>query len=571
MILQPMARPPRFRTNLLEDLFRQTCFAPAETRRRQMLAAEKLLRDLEPDRLYPEDFIVYRITAFRRSSTDVAQFVGAGLIADLAVLIERLSATMRLTADDFDRVPLAPAQASAVLGVSAMTLHRLRRKGLVAHMIRGHDGVARIVIFEDALHWFIATGRHRPENKAKGRHLNRQERERILRQARRYRRWAGRTLHQTSQAIARQTRRTAASVTTVIQRHDRRNPAAAIFPEHHALTPREVRLVGRARHFAVPVAEIARRLHRTRNTIYRLMNETKALRLRKYRVRFVALPTFAMAGAGEIILAPDCVTGPNLESLPFCGESHAWRSAVQDAGHLPEEDATAMIAAMNYLRFRACGIISRLPRSAPSAARVDEAETSLRWSTFVKQRLVQLMLHPLLTTLEQHLGCLLTDRPAEEQILLHQSAMRLLADSIDEFDPTRMQRLSTFYTFQLRRELAKRVLAPHPPESGGSLPQTVMLSSGAAIFDPWQQDLMLDHAVRDLVKRLSEPQRTILLRRHGLDGMAPATLTAVAAELQMTRSAAGFHEERGLRALRVMTRQSAASALSSTSEAGSGR
>ncbi len=548
-----MARPPRFRSSLLADLFRQTSFAPPETHRRQLDAAEKLLRELAPDRLYPEDYVIFRITGYRKPTPEVAQFVGAALVADLAILIERVSAALLLPARSFQRAPVTLPEAARILSVSPTTLHRLRRKGLVAHVVRDSRGKPQPVIFRDSLDWFIATGRHRSEFAPRGRRIPRPERDRILAQARRWRRWAGLSLHQAALRIAARTHRSPQSITLLIQRHDRANPAGALFPEHHALTAREHRLIHRARARAVPVADIARRLGRTRTTIYRLINETRAQRLRACRLTHFTLPTFALPAAADVILAAPPVTTNLSSSVESIAAAGPWVAAVHALTPPSEDDELALLAAFNFLKHRAHSQSARLPRTAPSAARLDEIETALRWALLLKRRLFDALLPTLLVTLEQSIDGRLLDRPPSELRALHLAACSLLSSALDEFDPSKNQRLAAYFAFQLRRELAKRILArPSPHPENTALP----LNPAANLLTPWQRDLALPLPLRSAVAALNSPHRDIITLRFGLAGSFPRTLNQTAAELHLTRSAAALHEERALRLLPRLARSS---------------
>ena len=65
-----MPRVARFKIAAVEDLLRQLEYAPAETRRRQMDAAERLIADIDPNQNYPQDFITFRITGYRPDAVD---------------------------------------------------------------------------------------------------------------------------------------------------------------------------------------------------------------------------------------------------------------------------------------------------------------------------------------------------------------------------------------------------------------------------------------------------------------------------------------------------------------------
>src|SRR5262245_58245432 len=92
-----MPRAPRFTISVIEELFAQLEYAPAETRSRQMDAAERLVADIDPQMNYPEEFVVYRITGYRPDrSGEATMFVGLALRADLVNMVLRLSRGLKL-------------------------------------------------------------------------------------------------------------------------------------------------------------------------------------------------------------------------------------------------------------------------------------------------------------------------------------------------------------------------------------------------------------------------------------------------------------------------------------------
>ena len=94
-----MPRPPAFKSSAVRDLAHELRYAPATTRRRILTAAEQLAGEIERDRVYPEEFIVYRVTGYRpeRPAPPVT-LVGAALVTDLVTLIQRLSRRLDLPA-----------------------------------------------------------------------------------------------------------------------------------------------------------------------------------------------------------------------------------------------------------------------------------------------------------------------------------------------------------------------------------------------------------------------------------------------------------------------------------------
>jgi hypothetical protein len=55
----------KYRIDSIANLARQLTFTPVDPRATQLNAAELLLHELAPDRAYPLDFVVYRITGYQ--------------------------------------------------------------------------------------------------------------------------------------------------------------------------------------------------------------------------------------------------------------------------------------------------------------------------------------------------------------------------------------------------------------------------------------------------------------------------------------------------------------------------
>ena len=91
---------PRLRVAALDDLARQLRYAPREALERHIASAERLCEELDPDRGYPEDWFIYRLTGYRPEISEPASLVGEALLGDLSALVERLSVAAGQTPED---------------------------------------------------------------------------------------------------------------------------------------------------------------------------------------------------------------------------------------------------------------------------------------------------------------------------------------------------------------------------------------------------------------------------------------------------------------------------------------
>ena len=65
-----MPRAPRFLASVIASLHHDLRFVPDNTKRRQMDDAERLMRDIQPEQLYPLEYVIFRITRFRPEASD---------------------------------------------------------------------------------------------------------------------------------------------------------------------------------------------------------------------------------------------------------------------------------------------------------------------------------------------------------------------------------------------------------------------------------------------------------------------------------------------------------------------
>ncbi|MCH2137015.1 MAG: hypothetical protein MK101_10620 [Phycisphaerales bacterium] len=149
--------PPRpsFRTRAIEELNRHLSFAPEAARVSRLEAAEALIREIDSDRAYPIDFLVYRLTGYRPEDVVDEQVVGSALRWDLVTMIQNASRKCPLPWDGPRGQPLDMDAVAARLGCARRTLRGLRRRGLVFWWMSPTDGPPRLGCPPDMLEWFI--------------------------------------------------------------------------------------------------------------------------------------------------------------------------------------------------------------------------------------------------------------------------------------------------------------------------------------------------------------------------------------------------------------------------------
>lgn len=581
-----MPRSPRFRIARLADLHRQIAFASDDALRRQLHAAEILLDEIEPAQTYEAEAVVHRITGFRAEAERAEGgelLVGEALIEDLTTFTLRLSQAIELGPEDRPGGADTVEALAAKLGVTQRTIQRWRRLGLALHWIV-FDGRRRVACYRASLESF----RRRGSMQHRGRPLVRidaMERTRLVAEAQTIRESAGGSLSSVAAEVARRHGRAHETVRQLLTRHDARAQRpifAGSAADRRPLAERQRRLIERAWRVGVPLHRIAQRLERSLPAVHRQLMIRRRERLVGLRLHWIELPTFELAEADEVILAPGEVRR-DLRRLPTEGDlmslltalrataaplpkrslpaedrrrSGRRRLAADDRLPAPEEasDAAdeALLAAWNFLKRRAARGIADLGQ-VPKAGAVDAVERDLRWASMVQRTLLATALAEGVRHADVWAGRRIETLPAEHIRELLRVLVPVCAKVIDRVDPSRGQRLSRMVTLDVDRALARRT----PTGGGGLAGSTASERSGGrarasaghvgsvaaptSLFDrlsPWQAWLDPPREWSARLARLPEAQRLAVTAMHGLDGSAPQLISEIARRLRVGPSAA---------------------------------
>ncbi|MEM0913957.1 MAG: hypothetical protein AAGK09_05030 [Planctomycetota bacterium] len=451
-----------FHTEAMAGLARQLAFAPAEQRVRQVEAAERLHDELEPDTTYPMSFLVYRVTGTRRTakSSDLL-IVGSSAAHDLRLLIDRLSRTVTLDAPP-DGV-VSPGELARELGTSLKTITRWRSDGLRWRWMPGPGGGRhRVAVCRSAVAAFKRrVGDERVSRAASFSRTEPATVKRILADARRLARRRAASLNQVAQRIADAQGRGLETVRQIIQRHDRDHPDAAIFPDRQGpLTDRQRRVIERAHRIGIDAARIAERYGRSISTVYRVLAELRAERLRAREIGWVDLPVFDRPDAEAVILrqrfdAIDWTSGqppirPDGDALPD------WLIDAATQPTLPADRCRSLLVRMNYLKRRASELRDALPPREPGKRAMDRIEGWLDEADAVRRLVFAAHLPRLLAVARRQWQ---SQASAGRARLIEWVATGapVLDDAIASHNPSRTQPFDAYLVNRLLQAYAKAV------------------------------------------------------------------------------------------------------------------
>jgi AraC-like DNA-binding protein len=517
-----MPRTAAFTSGVLQELFRQLEYAPDETHRRQMDAAEQLLDDIQPGRLYPEDFIVFRITSYRfdRPGTTTA-VVGDALRRDLVNFIQRLSWDLELSPQQARGEAVPMDLVAERLGVSRRTLQRCRRDGLVMHWVRESPGRRRLSCFPDALDRFLSEHGDRIASASTMRRMDHDEQQQVWTQAEAE---VGAhpdcSLNEVALRIAVRTGRGHETIRRLLRRFNA-TAEVPLFDEHGPLTDRDGRLAIRFRRQGASWTRIAERFGKSETAVHRAV----------LRARRRELSELVELLEQHAIAAPDdLVVEACSSSLPHPARHDHWSSEAGDPATLSRD-----MEAVHALHHRAATAMAVMD-AVPTVEAIDQVETWLRWAAMLHLKVVLGCWQDAIAVVEDRLQQPVAALPNEQRTAL----IEMTLDTICTFWMSRRRADAdpdASIESMLSAELERRSISPRP---GRASARAVEGLHDLAIVlrdrRPWSP-------VMPTVARLhslgAESAADILLveRHFGLDGTRPCTLQELADEQETTSGA----------------------------------
>jgi len=551
-----------FKTEALRELTeQQTRFAPPPRRQAQIAAAQKLFGEVEAGRNYPYQYVCFRVTEYRSDAHADLLIPGADLKHDLELFVRRLERSLPAVPAGASVEPLLTLEeVSKKFNVSTKTISRWRVKGLSARRVKV-NGRSQLGFPAAAVERFVAEHKALVEKGAKFSHLTESEKEDILRLARELRD-AGGTLTDVSKRIAAQLQRSPEAVRYTIKNFDRTHPEAAIFPNAGPLTDEAKREVfdAKMRHNddlknAKPTGDtvntIAKRFGRTRNTMYRVVNEVRAKELVRTPVDYIYNADFDDQSKEAEIVA----------EMPGKAEFEAKRSAKSAPKDVPahmahlyewplltKEQEQHVFRKMNFLKHQLNKAQEALDPAKARVAdllKIDELKQGVRSCRDLlincNQRLVYAQAKQRLSAGE-HIDDLVSDG--------NLSLMR----AVEKFDYARGNKFSTYATWAIMKNFARSIPDSKTHKQRYMTGHDELFEAKADVRSDEQEALALADAARSRVNKLLEHldarTRDVIRMRTGLDGSQEMTLEQIGQHFGITKERVRQINVRGMKMLR---------------------
>ncbi len=520
-----MPRRSALRVSVLRDLAAQLRYAPARRTIEQIERAIEFADELEPEQLYPEEWLVHRITGYRPDVAEPAMVVGEALRRDLSAFTEHISDQAELERDAIEFPSMTLDALQERWSVSDRTIERYRRAGLLALRVRDR-GRTRLMFpirvvesFEASHQDALAAARSRSQ-------LPPEDRRKLVDLAARLQRRFGWSLNETARRLAEREGRSHEGMRQLLLKAG--GQRASITPDD-----RRRRLVMRAWRAGIPLAHVGERLEKSDSTIRRILQQERAAVIRDGLLMLGVDLDFGAAPVNERALeSTSATTNLLVGRTPTAG---AFIDACAAIGAPNRTEEQELIAAHRALLVRLAGTFSR--RGARSTTDLDRAETDARWSQRITARLVRMHWPFMLKSIEARLDRPMLELPAELVRSVHRDAHDAAVATVWQMDMSRGGRLTAAIGLAVDRACLqwRHLHAQDLPDAGNrAMARGTALSDWTKRIAPWQRWLDPPQWLIESHEEAPAGVREIAAARYGLDGGPPRTRQEVASILEIS-------------------------------------
>ncbi|HET6247016.1 MAG TPA: sigma-70 family RNA polymerase sigma factor [Tepidisphaeraceae bacterium] len=524
----------QYRIDSLGELARQMQFTPLDTRAAQVAAAEELLHSLRPATAYPFDFVVFRITGYRPREFSETLLTGIALQHDLGLLIEAVSETLDVRSDSLTEPVLQIDDVTERFNVTSKTIQRWRRKGLPARRFIFPDGKRRVGFLISSVERFFAAHQDQVAHGTNFTLVDETERVTIVSRARRLAGACGCCENEIARRIGKKLQRSPATILHTLRKHDLGNPQAAVFPmAGAAISDDERARIIRLDRRGISLRAIARRLCRRRSAVYRVLMDERLAKLNRRKAKFIDDVLYHQDDADAAIAA--IVAQDDLMGAQAAEQSRVPRDLppyLQDLYRTPLLSAAkerALFLKFNFHKFQFVTARRKLEPDFARTRQLDALENDLRKAIETKNAIVRANLRLVVSVARKHL------RPGLSLMELISEGNVTLMRAVEGFDLHRGYRFSTYATLALMKGFARSV--PQMLGSRGTGIEDGLLESLPDQRGRGESDRFADREqVNDLLTRLDDREREVLLAHYGLGGRTvPASFDEVGETLGLSK------------------------------------
>jgi RNA polymerase primary sigma factor/RNA polymerase sigma factor len=526
----------------------QVRFAPREKKIEQVNRAERLLGEIKPGKTYTYEYLCYRITDFRPTTSASAKLTGEQAEHDLRLFVEDLSDAADVAADSVGEPVLTVDSLSKTFNVSTKTVSRWRQQGLVSRRFL-FAGRKRVGFLRSSVDRFVAQNEDRVRRGARFSQLSDEERNDIIEVARRLAH-AGGCPAEVARRVAKRMERSVETIRYTIKQFDHEHPDLAVFPGGTGpLNEEAKKKIYQQYCRGVSVEQLASRNCRTKTSIYRVINEMRAKRIMELPLDFIPNPGFARMDPDRIVNEPLPDADVPVKKARLPSGLPPYLASLYEVPLLTKVQEQHLFRKFNYLKYRATRLRSQLDVQRPKSSLMDEIEKLYELAVQMKNKIVRANLRLVVSIAKRHVG------PSDNFFELVSDGNMSLIRAVEKFDYARGNKFSTYASWAIMKNFARTIPDEIRHRDRYRTANFEMFQATEdRRSDQYEQESaqsQRQYQVGRILDRLDEREQKIIISRFGLDHkQEPLTLKEVGAEMGVTKERVRQIEARALSKLR---------------------
>jgi len=295
----------------------------------------------------------------------------------------------------------------------------------------------------------------------------------------------------------------------------------------------------------IGVDAIANRFGMTRAAVTRVANEGRARRLLERKVEPMRHPSFEDPAQRDEILGPLPAGKVAKTEVPEGVPSYL--AELYRTPLLTRDQEAHLFRKMNYLKYQASLILSRLDPLKARAKDLDEIERLLGESLAVKNQIIRANLRLVVSIAKRRIG------PNRNFFELVSDGNVSLIRAVEKFDFSRGNKFSTYATWAIIRNYSRSIPEEDIRRDRFRTGHDEVFELAADHVEDTDSEAVARRSrevVQGMIGRLSDRERRIIVSRYGIDGANAQTLEQIGKELGVTKERVRQIETRAREKLR---------------------
>lgn len=450
----------KIKNHNLAQLLMQLRFTPETKRRKQLAAVEKLLSIIDAGQEYPFEFVCFKITGFHPVGLEEQELInGEELLDDLQIFITKLSGQLARPVVEQDEKIYTVEELAKFFNVSTKTVSRWRKRGLVALKYIFEDGIKRLGFLRPTVDKFLKANPQLISKATSFTRLTDKQRKKIIRRACTLAARSKMSRKSIIEKIAAEVVKTRETVRYTIVNYEKANPGRSVFDKPSGvIDSAQAAEIYKLYKQGCDIKELKARYHRSKSSIYRIINLRRARVLLSKKIEFIDSEEFFEAEVGEKILK-EPITGykpvvrNRMESFELAGESllPEYLQTLKDTPVLKRAREVELFRRYNYLKYFVCLARIGMKPSSVSSRRLHQIEDYLAEAEIVKRMIIEANLRLVVSVASKHVSSTasLLDLVSEGNV----SLMR----AVEKFDYTKGFRFGTYASWAIAKGYASKM------------------------------------------------------------------------------------------------------------------